>query len=228
MKLSGTQEPQGFLDFESNGGFFMQEIKKTGTTTVGITCKDCVILAAESKSTLGYLISSKTSQKIYKVDDKIAITTAGGAGDTQQLARVLKAEIQIYKLTRNSDFTVNAAVNLLSNILQNNRYYPYMAMLIIGGADRNGYHIYSIDPVGGLEKDDFTATGSGSPFAYGVLENEYKPNMSREEGIKLVVRAIRSARERDIFSGGKNINVLVIDKNGAQMVDEEKILELAK
>ena len=206
----------------------MQEIKKTGTTTVGITCKDCVILAAESKSTLGYLISSKTSQKIYKVDDKIAITTAGGAGDTQQLARVLKAEIQIYKLTRNSDFTVNAAVNLLSNILQNNRYYPYMAMLIIGGADRNGYHIYSIDPVGGLEKDDFTATGSGSPFAYGVLENEYKPNMSREEGIKLVVRAIRSARERDIFSGGKNINVLVIDKNGAQMVDEEKILELAK
>ena len=206
----------------------MQEIKKTGTTTVGITCKDCVILAAESKSTLGYLISSKTSQKIYKVDDKIAITTAGGAGDTQQLARVLKAEIQIYKLTRNSDFTVNAAVNLLSNILQNNRYYPYMAMLIIGGADRNGYHIYSIDPVGGLEKDDFTATGSGSPFAYGVLENEYKPNMSREEGIKLVVRSIRSARERDIFSGGKNINVLVIDKNGAQMVDEEKVLELAK
>ncbi|MBI2173543.1 MAG: archaeal proteasome endopeptidase complex subunit beta [Candidatus Aenigmarchaeota archaeon] len=206
----------------------MQEVKKTGTTTVGITCKDCVILAAESKSTLGYLISSKTSQKIYKVDDKIAITTAGGAGDTQQLARVLKAEIQIYKLTRNSDFTVNAAVNLLSNILQNNRYYPYMAMLIIGGADRNGYHIYSIDPVGGLEKDDFTATGSGSPFAYGVLENEYKPSMTREEGIKLVVRAIRSARERDIFSGGKNINVLVIDKNGAQMVDEEKILELAK
>ncbi len=206
----------------------MMETKKTGTTTVGIACKDCVILAAESKSTLGYLISSKTSQKIYKVDDKIAITTAGGAGDTQQLARVLKAEIQIYKLTRNSDFTVNAAVNLLSNILQNNRYYPYMAMLIIGGADRNGYHIYSIDPVGGLEKDDFTATGSGSPFAYGVLENEYKPNMSREEGIKLVVRAIRSARERDIFSGGKNINVLVIDKNGAQMVDEEKVIELAK
>src|SRR3989338_3949593 len=196
-----------------------QEKLKTGTTTVGITCKDCVILAAESKSTMGYLISSKTAQKIYKVDDKIAITTAGGAGDTQQLARVLKAEIQIYKLTRNADFTVNAAVNLLSNILQNNRYYPYMAMLIIGGADKNGYHVYSIDPVGGLEKDDFTATGSGSPFAYGVLENEYKPNMSREEGIKLVVRAIRSARERDIFSGGKNINVLVIDKNGAQMVD---------
>ncbi len=205
-----------------------QEKLKTGTTTVGITCKDCVILAAESKSTMGYLVSSKTSQKIYKVDDKIAITTAGGAGDTQQLARVLKAEIQIYKLTRNSDFTVNAAVNLLSNILQNNRYYPYMAMLIIGGADKNGYHVYSIDPVGGLEKDEFTSTGSGSPFAYGVLENEFKPGMAREDGIKLAVRAIRAARERDVFSGGKNINVLVIDKNGMQFVDEQKVLELAK
>ena len=205
-----------------------QEKLKTGTTTVGITCKDCVILAAESKSTMGYLISSKTAQKIYKVDDKIAITTAGGAGDTQQLARVLKAEIQIYKLTRNADFTVNAAVNLLSNILQNNRYYPYMAMLIIGGADKNGYHVYSIDPVGGLEKDDFTSTGSGSPFAYGVLENEFKPGITKEDGIRLAVRAIRAARERDVFSGGKNINVLVIDKNGMQFVDEQKVLELAK
>ena len=205
-----------------------QEKLKTGTTTVGITCKDCVILAAESKSTMGYLVSSKTSQKIYKVDDRIAITTAGGAGDTQQLARVLKAEIQIYKLTRNSDFTVNAAVNLLSNILQNNRYYPYMAMLIIGGTDKNGYHVYSIDPVGGLEKDEFTSTGSGSPFAYGVLENEFKSNMSKEDGIKLAVRAIRAARERDVFSGGKNINVLVIDKNGMQFVDEQKVLDLAK
>ena len=205
-----------------------QEKLKTGTTTVGITCKDCVILAAESKSTMGYLVSSKTSQKIYKVDDRIAITTAGGAGDTQQLARVLKAEIQIYKLTRNSDFTVNAAVNLLSNILQNNRYYPYMAMLIIGGTDKNGYHVYSIDPVGGLEKDEFTSTGSGSPFAYCVLENEFKSNMSKEDGIKLAVRAIRAARERDVFSGGKNINVLVIDKNGMQFVDEQKVLDLAK
>ncbi|MDI6721325.1 MAG: proteasome subunit beta, partial [Candidatus Aenigmarchaeota archaeon] len=177
---------------------------------------------------LGYLISSKMSQKIYKVDDKIAITTAGGAGDTQQLARVLKAEIQIYKLTRNADFTVNAAVNLLSNILQGNRYYPYMAMLIIGGVDKNGCHIYSIDPVGGLEKDDYTATGSGSPFAYGVLENEFKPNMARDDGIKLAVRSIRAARERDIFSGGKLINVVVIDKNGMQIVEEQKIIEFAK
>ena len=201
---------------------------ETGTTTVGITCKDCVILASESKSTMGYLIASKTSEKVYQVDDKIAITTAGGAGDTQAIIRLMRAEINLYKMNRNTEFTVKAAATLLSNILQGNRYYPLMAMLIIGGADKNGYHVYSLDPVGGAEEDDYTSTGSGSPMAYGVLEDSYKKDMTREEGIRLAVRSIRSARERDIFSGGKNIVVAVIDKNGLEFVQKEKIDEIAK
>jgi len=201
---------------------------ETGTTTVGLVCKDCVILASESKSTMGYLIASKTSEKVYQVDDKIAITTAGGAGDTQAIIRLMRAEISLYKMNRSNEFTVKAASTLLSNILQGNRYYPLMAMLIIGGVDKNGYHIYSLDPVGGGEEDDYTSTGSGSPMAYGVLEDGYKKDMSREEGIKLAVRSIRSARERDIFSGGKNIVVAVIDKNGLEFVQKERIDEIAK
>ena len=204
-----------------------QEKLETGTTTVGIVCKDAVILATESKSTMGYLISSKIAQKVYQVDDKIAITTAGGAGDTQALIRMLKAEINLYKNSRNSEFTVKATGMLLSNILNAYRYYPYMAMLIIGGHDRDGFHIYTIDPVGGLEEDKYASTGSGSPFAYGVLENDFKEGLAKEEGVRLAVRAIRSARERDIFSGGK-IVVMTIDKNGLELVPEEKIKELAK
>ncbi|MBI3190796.1 archaeal proteasome endopeptidase complex subunit beta [archaeon] len=206
-----------------------QEKLSTGTTTVGVLYKDGVILASESKSTMGWLVASKTSQKIYQVDDKIAITTAGGAGDTQTLMRMLKAEINMYKLTRNSDFTVRAASSLLSNILSNNRYYPYMAMLIIGGFDKTGGHLYSIDAVGGAEEEtNFTATGSGSPVAYGVLEDGYKDSMTREEAVRLAVRSIRSARERDVMSGGRNIVVAVIDKAGLEYVPEEKVKELAK
>lgn len=193
-----------------------------------MVCKDCVVLASESKSTLGYLVSSKTSQKIYQVDDKIAVTTAGGAGDTQQLVRILQAEIQVYKLTRNTEFTVKAAATLLSNILQNNRWYPYMAMLVVGGADKDGYHVYSIDPVGGAEEDKYTSTGSGSPFAYGVLEDNFREGMAREEGIRLVVRAVRAAVERDIGSGGKKIDVVVIDEKGLSRVPEEKIRDILK
>ncbi|MCX6819078.1 MAG: archaeal proteasome endopeptidase complex subunit beta [Candidatus Aenigmarchaeota archaeon] len=208
----------------------MQEEKlKTGTTTLGLVCKDCVILASETQSTLGYMISSKHAEKVIQIDEKIALTVAGGVGDTQALIRLLKAEINIYKLTRNSEFTVQGVVTLLSNILQAARYYPYMAMLVVGGVDKNGTHIYSVDPVGGIEKDNYVVTGSGSPIAIGVLEDKYKENMVREEGIELAVRAIRSAKGRDIFSAsGKEILVAVIDKNGLNFVDKEKIKELAK
>jgi proteasome beta subunit len=205
-----------------------QEKLKTGTTTVGLVCKDCVVLASESKSTMGWLVSSKTSKKIYQIDDKIAVTTAGGAGDTQALIRILKAEINLYKMGRNSEFTVKAATTLLANILMGSRYYPYMAMLIIGGVDKGGYHIFSIDPVGGAEEDKYTSTGSGSPMAYGVLEDGFRENMTKEEAIRLAVRAIRSAKERDVFSGGKDIVVATIDKNGLEYADPEKIAELAK
>ena len=208
----------------------MQTLKKlkTGTTTVGIVHKDGVVLAAESKSTLGYLVSSKTAEKIVKVDDRIAITTAGGSGDTQALARLLKAEINLYKLTRNSEITVKAAITLLANIMQSVRYYPYMAMLIMGGVDKDGNHIYTIDPVGGLEEEKYTSTGSGSPIAYGVLEDGFREEMLKDEAVKLAVRSIRSARERDIFSGGRDIVVVTVDKSGVEFVNKDKIKELAK
>ena len=132
------------------------KIRQTGTTTVGLVCKDCVILAAETKSTLGSMISSKEAQKIYPVDDKIAVTISGAVGDAQALIRILSAEINIYKLTRSSEITVKAATTLLSNLMNSYRYYPYIAMLIIGGADKNGYHVYSIDPFGGVEEEKVT------------------------------------------------------------------------
>ena len=201
---------------------------KTGTTTVGFVCKDCVVLGAESKSTMGWLIAGKEVQKIHQIDDKVALTISGGVGDAQALIRILRAEINIYKLTRNTEITVRAISSLLSNILSQSRWYPYMFMPIIGGVDKDGLHIYSIDPAGGAEEDKFTSTGSGSPVAYGVLEDGYKEGMTRDEGVRLAVRAIRSARERDVFSGGKKINVAVIDKNGLEWVKEEKIAEFVK
>lgn len=208
--------------------FGLQEERlKTGTTTVGLVCKDCVILASETKSTLGYMVSSKRAEKIYQIDDRIALTIAGGVGDTQTLVRLLKAEINLYKLTRNAELTVKAATTLLANILQSSRFYPYMAMLIIGGIDKDGGHIFSVDPVGGIEKDSYIATGSGSPMAYGVLENEFKEGLTREEGIRLAARSIRSAKERDIFSG-EEIVVATIDKDGVRFVERERIKELAK
>ena len=200
----------------------MTEVEKlkTGTTTVGIKVKDAVILASESKSTMGYLVASKTAQKIYPVDDKMALTIAGSSGDALTVVRVLRAEIALYKL-EHGDMSVKAAASLLSNILQSNRYFPYYVGLILGGYDE-GPHIFSIDAVGGMDEDKkFTSTGSGSPFAYGVLESGYNEKMSKQDAVKLAVSAIKAAAQRDVFSGGEKIRVAVITSKGIELMEKE-------
>ncbi len=207
-----------------NSGDIMTEIEKlkTGTTTVGIRTKDAVVLASESKSTMGYLVASKTAQKIYPVDDRMALTIAGSSGDALTVVRILRAEIALYKL-ENNEITVNAAASLLSNILQSNRYFPYYVGLILGGYDSNGPHIFSIDAIGGMDEDKkFTSTGSGSPIALGVLENGYDEKLSKQEAIKLAVNAIKAAAQRDVFSGGEEIRVAVITEKGLEFVNVNK------
>ena len=195
------------------------EIRKTGTTTLGMICKDGVVLAAEKKSTLGYLIASKESEKILTVDDHIAITIAGASGDAQALARYLKAELKLFAIQNQRRITVKGAASLLSNILQGGRwsYLPYMVQLILAGYDEQPT-IYSLDAIGSVEEEKrFFSTGSGSPMALGVLEDGYKDNISADEASKLAVRAIRAAIERDIGSGGKAIDVAVINKDGIKI-----------
>ncbi|MBI4168180.1 MAG: archaeal proteasome endopeptidase complex subunit beta [Candidatus Aenigmarchaeota archaeon] len=201
----------------------MTEIQalKTGTTTVGIVCKDGVILAAEKKSTMGYLIASKESEKIYEVDETIGLTIAGAAGDAQALVRYLKAELKLFKIQNQKPLTVKGAATLLSNILQGGRwsYVPYMVQLILGGVDAKGPVVYPMDALGAYDEErKFFSTGSGSPYALGVLEDSYKLNITTDEAAKLAVRAIKAAIERDIGSGGKGIDIMIIKSDGIKKV----------
>jgi proteasome beta subunit len=197
------------------------EVKKTGTTTVGIVCKDGVVLAAEKKSTMGYLVASKESEKIIPIADHIALTIAGVSGDAQTLARYMQAELKIFELENKRRLSVKGAATLLANILQGSKYFPYYVQLIIAGYD-DAPRIYDLDAIGGVEEEKkFFSTGSGSPIALGVLEDNFKEGMSIEDGIKLAVRAIKSAIERDIGSGGKAIDIAVISKEGIKITRQE-------
>jgi proteasome beta subunit len=192
--------------------------KETGTTTVAIVCKDAVVLAAEKKSTLGYLVASKESEKIIPLDTHIAMTIAGVSGDAQILARYLKAEFKLFEIEHRRKITIKGAAVLLSNILQSSKYFPYYVQLIIGGVDDYGPSIFDIDAVGGIEKDKkFISTGSGSPIALGVLEDQYRDGMSVDEAKELAKRAIKAAIERDIASGGRAIDIAVITKDGIKI-----------
>ena len=203
------------------------EVRKTGTTTVGLICKDGVVLAAEKKSTMGYLVASKDVEKILPVDDHIAMTIAGVSGDAQTLARYMRAELKLFSIQNHRKISVKGATTLLSNILQGNKYYPYYVQLILAGFDESGPAIFSLDAIGGWEEErKFFSTGSGSPIAFGVLEDSYKDNVSTEEGKKIALRAIKAAVERDIASGGKGADVAIITKEGIKVTKVEDLGKL--
>jgi len=195
---------------------------KKGTTTVGIISKDAVVIAAEQKSTMGYMVDSKLAQKIYPLDDHIGLTIAGSVGDALAMIRLLKAQFKIYKLER-GPITLKAAATLLSNILQGSKYFPYLNQFILAGYDTHP-GVYSFDPLGGFDvRDKYYSTGSGSPFAYGVLEAEFKENMTTEEATSLIIKAIKAAIERDIGSGGKEIQVAIINKDGFKELSPQEV-----
>lgn len=211
--------------------FDEKEIKKTGTTTVGMVCKDGVVLAAEKKSTLGYLVASKESEKILPIDGHVAITIAGASGDAQALVRYMGAETKLFSIQNQRKIPVKSAATLLANILHSGRwtFLPYMVQLIIAGFDDSGPSLFTLDAIGSSEEEkEFFSTGSGSPIALGVLENRYKKGISTEEGIKLAVDAIKAAIERDIASGGRGIDVAVITKNGFKLLKKEEIESILK
>lgn len=196
--------------------------KKTGTTTLGIVCRDGVIIATERRATMGTLIAHKSTKKLYKIDEHLALATAGLVGDLQVLARYLNAEANLYRLKRDMKMSVKSAATLMSNILNQRKFYPYYVQLILGGFDDSGGHVYSLDAAGGAIPDKYTSAGSGSPFVFGVLEDNFKDNMTTNEGIDIAVRAITAAKNRDAASGGM-IDVAVITKDGFKAVPEEDI-----
>ncbi|AEH60982.1 proteasome endopeptidase complex, beta subunit [Methanosalsum zhilinae DSM 4017] len=201
-----------------------------GTTTVGIVCRDGVVLATEKRATMGNLIASKTAKKIYQIDDLVGLTTAGSVGDAQQIVRLISVESRLYKMRRQETMTIKGITTLLSNLLSGQRYYPLMVQLLIGGVDKKGPNLYSLDALGGMiEETNAVATGSGSPIAYGVLEDRYHTDMSIEEGADLAIRALHNAMKRDSASGNGIDVVCITDENYMHMEEDlvnEKINSL--
>ncbi len=199
-----------------------EDLKKTGTTTLGMVCKEGVVIATEQRATMGTLIAHKATKKLYKIDEHLALATAGLVGDLQVLARYLNAEANLYRLKRTVRMPVKSAATLMSNIMNQRKFAPYYVQLILGGYDNTGGYVYSLDAAGGAIPDKYTAGGSGSPYVFGVLEDNYKDDITADEGIDLAVRAITAAKNRDSASGGM-ISVAVITKEGFKEIPEEEI-----
>lgn len=206
-----------------------EEVVRTGTTTVGLKFKEGVVLASEKRAVLGYLIAHKDFEKIYKLDDNIAVTIAGAVGDCQMLINFIKVNIELYKVRKQKKPSIKAIATLLSHILFQNRMsiFPYYVQLLLGGVDEDGVFLYSLGPDGSKIEDKYISTGSGSVVSYGVLEDNYKDGMSLEEAIRLAARAVAAATKRDIYSGGE-IEVAVITREGFRKLSNAEIEKILK
>ena len=200
----------------------LEDVKKTGTTTLGMVCKEGVVIATEQRATMGTLIAHKTTKKLYKIDEHLALATAGLVGDLQTLARYLNAEANLYRLKRDAKMPVKSAATLMSNILNQRKFAPYYVQLRLGGYDNSGGHIFALDAAGGAIPDKYTSAGSGSPYVFGVLEDNYKDNLTTDEGVNIAIRAITAAMNRDSASGGM-ISVAVITKDGFREIPEDEV-----
>jgi len=194
-----------------------------GTTTIGLVCDRGVVLASEKRATMANFIASRDAKKIYQIDDLVGMTTAGAVGDAQRLVKWMQVEAKLYKMRRQEPMTVKGLSSLLSNILSSMRYFPFLVHLIVGGVDKNGPSIYSLDALGGqIEERKVVATGSGSPIAYGILEDRYTEKIPIEDGVDLAIRALHNVLKRDAASGD-GIDVIKITSEGFIQIEDEEI-----
>jgi len=190
-----------------------------GATTVGLVCADGVVLASEKRFSYGYFVMSKTSKKVFKITDRIGAACAGLVGDMQILVKEAAAYLNLYSLEAGTPISVRATAKLIGNLLFQNRLYPYITQIIIGGIDEEGPKLFALDPLGSVIEDKYASVGTGAELAIGILEAEYKENLTIEEAKELVKKAVKAAVSRDAGSGN-GIDLLIITRNG---VKEETI-----
>ena len=190
---------------------------------MGVVCKDGVILGTDTRATMGNYVASKRAKKVYKITENLAMTIAGGVAVAQRVVEILRINSRLYELEKNRTIPVKSAARLVSNLLFSNREVgnPLPMQALIGGFDDSGPHVFNLDPYGSLTEEKMVSTGSGSPFAYGVLESQYKEDSTVDEMLPIVVKAVDSAMKRDVASGD-SFDVAVINDSGFRELSPEE------
>ncbi|MBI3032571.1 proteasome subunit beta [Candidatus Woesearchaeota archaeon] len=206
-------------------------IMNLGTTTLGIVCKDGIVMAADMRATAGNLIVNKRTEKVFPVAKNMIVTMSGTVSDAQLLTRLLKAEISLKEIRNGREVNVKEGANLLAGMVYGNirkmSMIPGISHFLLGGKDSDGFHLYDVFADGSLTlEESYVSSGSGSVFAYGVLEAMYDKNISLSEGVDLAIKAVNAALQRDTYSGN-GIMVYTITRKGIEKVHtEELVMEL--
>jgi proteasome beta subunit len=206
-----------------------KNILKTGTTVLGIVCKEGIVMAADRQVTAGTIVMNKNFSKVNKINDYLVVSWTGGAADAIRLSKLISAELKLRHLKSKSRPTVKQAANLTATITYSQIRQPSMipnivGTLIAGFNDDGSTELYTIEPAGGVYKvEDYDANfGSGMPYVLGYLERKYKKGLSIKEGIELAKESLKSSTQRDVGSG-YGIDIYTITKDGIQKVVSQTI-----
>lgn len=204
-------------------------ILKSGTTILGIVCKNGVVMAADRRSTAGSIVINKNVQKTVQINDYLVTSATGNASDIEMQKKVIMAQLRLKELRSRSRPTVEQAANLIGTITYQNIRQPSMIASIVGtlvaGFNEDGStELYTVEPAGtAMKVEEYDANfGSGMPYVMGLLERQYKKDMSIDEAVELAIEAIKSSTQRDTASGN-GIDVFTITKEGINHVVEQEI-----
>jgi len=190
-----------------------------GATAVGITFDGGVVFASEKRIAFGNFLVSKSTKKTFPITPKVGATCAGLVADMQILTLQISALAKIRKMDLKRDVPPNTIAKMMSNMMYERRYFPLLTQVIVGGVVDKPI-MYTLDPLGSVLPDQYAAVGTGAEMALGVLDPQFKRNMTKDEAIDLAKHSIRSAALRDSASGD-GLDVLVITKDGTEEFTEE-------
>lgn len=192
-----------------------QQIMVPGAATVGIKCKDGVVVGSDNRATWGYTVTNKKTKKVFFITDSIILGCYGLIGDFQMLIKIMRAQANLYELDAKQKISTKSMGKMISNYLYSRKMAPLYTNLVIAGMDSDGPKLYTLDALGSLIPDDYGTAGTGMLISIGILEAEYKPGLTVAEGEKLVEKVIRNSIKRDAMSGN-GIDLLTITKDGAK------------
>jgi proteasome beta subunit len=224
-RFDGVQNPYepevGSLPDNQFSGADEENVTKTGTTIVGITAEDGVVMASDMRASLaGRVVSNKDVQKVEEIQPNAALSMSGSVGGAQSFIRSLRAEANLYEARRGEYMSINALATMGSNLLRGGPFFRVVP--ILGGVDDDGGHVFSLDPSGSSLSDKYTAQGSGMPYALGILEQEFSDDLTMDEAVQVGAQAIDSASERDTASGN-GIHVTKITEEAVEIVGHKDI-----
>ena len=190
-----------------------------GATAVGITFEGGVVFASEKRIAFGNFLVSKSTKKTFEITPKVGATCAGLVADMQILSLQIAALAKIRKMEIKRDVPPNSVAKMMSNMMYERRYFPLLTQVIVGGIVDKPI-LYTLDPLGSVLPDEYAAVGTGAEMALGVLDPQFKQNMTKDEAVDLAKKAVRSATLRDSASGD-GLDIMVITKDGIKESSEK-------